>query len=191
MTIYEKLLTIQLALKVPKGQTNEYGKFKYRSCGDILETLKPLCKENKVLVFLSDTIVAIGERNYIETVLTLIDVETSEKIINTSFAREEETKKGMDGSQITGASSSYARKYALNGMFAIDDTADSDATNKGENKPQTQKPSPIKLETPICSQCLKEITSVVDTKGKPLSPNELSAKTGGLCMDCAKLSKGA
>lgn len=134
MGIYEKLLNIQTTLKAPKGQFNKFGNYKYRNCEDILESLKPLLFDNKVVVLLSDDIVAINDRIYIKATVILRDTESDEKIETTAFAREEETKKGMDGSQITGSASSYARKYALNAMFAIDDTKDSDTTNQGQNE---------------------------------------------------------
>ena len=136
MNVYEKLIAIQSELKAPKSQYNNFGKYAYRNCEDILESLKPLLKEHKSTIYISDEIVTVLERFYIKATVTFIDAETGEKIINTAYAREEEDKKGMDGSQVTGASSSYARKYALNGMFAIDDTKDSDFTNttvKGDN----------------------------------------------------------
>ena len=121
-----KLMNIQQDLKCNKGQYNSFGKYKYRSCEDILESVKPLLKANKCFLTLSDELVYIGERYYIKATATVTDIETGEQITNTAYAREEETKKGMDGSQITGTSSSYARKYALNGLFAIDDTKDAD-----------------------------------------------------------------
>ena len=136
MNVYEKLIAIQSELKAPKSQYNNFGKYAYRNCEDILEALKPLLKERKSTICISDEIVTVLERFYVKATVTFIDAETGEKIINTAYAREEESKKGMDGSQVTGASSSYARKYALNGMFAIDDTKDSDFTNtttKGDN----------------------------------------------------------
>ena len=136
MNVYEKLIAIQSELKAPKSQYNNFGKYAYRNCEDILESLKPLLKEHKSTIYISDEIVTVLERFYVKATVTFIDAETGEKIINTAYAREEEIKKGMDGSQVTGASSSYARKYALNGMFAIDDTKDSDFTNttvKGDN----------------------------------------------------------
>ena len=136
MNVYEKLIAIQSELKAPKSQYNNFGKYAYRNCEDILESLKPLLKEHKSTIYISDEIVTVLERFYVKATVTFIDAETGEKIINTAYAREEEDKKGMDGSQVTGASSSYARKYALNGMFAIDDTKDSDFTNttvKGDN----------------------------------------------------------
>ena len=146
--VYEKLLQIQSKLKVPKGQYNEFGKYKYRSCEDILEALKPLLAEVKAAVILNDEIVQVGERIYVKATASFIDIEDKQTITTTAYAREEETKKGMDGSQITGASSSYARKYALNGLFAIDDNKDSDATNnQGDStgKPNTSNKSNAEL----------------------------------------------
>lgn len=142
LSIYEKLYNIQKELKAPKGQYNSFGKYKYRSCEDIFEAIKPLLEKYKLILTTDDELVYIGERYYIKAIAKLIDVEQPYEefdeckaincITNTSYAREEEIKKGMDGSQITGASSSYARKYALNGLFLIDDTKDSDSTNVGE-----------------------------------------------------------
>lgn len=126
MSIYEKLLNIQSELKAPKGQYNSFGKYKYRSCEDILEAVKPICAKHKATLVVSDELKYIGERYYIEARATLIDIEDGSRVENTAYAREEETKKGMDGSQITGTASSYARKYALNGLFCIDDTKDAD-----------------------------------------------------------------
>lgn len=127
----EKLMKIQQELKAPKGQYNNFGNYSYRSCEDILEAVKPLLLREKLVLKLSDELVQIGERYYIKATAKLID-ENGE-IENIAYAREEESKKGMDGSQITGASSSYARKYALNGLFLIDDVKDSDSTNDGSS----------------------------------------------------------
>lgn len=132
--IYEKLTKVQQELKAPKGQYNSFGKYKYRSCEDILEAVKPLLEKNKLTLILTDTIVPASEnRFYVKATARLIDIEMADvegkepKIIeNTAFAREDAEKKGMDGSQITGTASSYARKYALNGLFLIDDTKDAD-----------------------------------------------------------------
>ena len=132
----EKLTKIQAELKAPKGQYNSFGKYKYRSCEDIKEAVKPLLKKYNVSLTLSDDLQVVGERYYIKVTAVLVCNETKESVSVTSFAREEETKKGMDGSQVTGASSSYARKYALNGLFLIDDTKDSDATNNGQSEPK-------------------------------------------------------
>ena len=140
MNIYEKLVSIQNELKAPKTQFNEFGKYSYRNCEDILEAVKPLCKKYKAVLVLKDEIQNIGERYYVTAIAELIDIEKPEdRIVAKAHAREEESKKGMDGSQITGASSSYARKYALGGLFNIDDNKDSDTTNKGEDKPQKEK----------------------------------------------------
>lgn len=125
----KELITIQSKLKAPKGQYNSFGKYKYRSCEDILEAIKPLLKETGCVLTITDDIVLVGERFYVKATVSLRN-SSGETITTSAFAREEETKKGMDGSQVTGASSSYARKYALNGMFCIDDTKDSDTTNK-------------------------------------------------------------
>ena len=138
MNVYEKLANVQSALKAPKGQYNAFGKYKYRSCEDIVESVKPLLKQNGLLLTLTDEIVNIGERFYVKATATIIDTAEGKTITVSAFAREEETKKGMDGSQVTGASSSYARKYALNGIFAIDDTKDSDSTNTGDEPPKEQ-----------------------------------------------------
>ena len=129
MTIYEKLSKVQSTLKAPKNQYNAFGKYKYRNCEDILEAVKPLLAEVKAVVVIGDKLELIGSRFYVKATARFIDCETDNEITNTAYAREEDTKKGMDGSQITGASSSYARKYALNGLFCIDDTKDSDTTN--------------------------------------------------------------
>ena len=131
MNIYEKLSNIQNELKCNKNQFNKFGGYKYRSCEDILEAVKPLCKKYKTVLVLSDTLANIGERYYIQATARLTDIEANKEsedtcISNTAYAREEENKKGMDGSQITGTASSYARKYALNGLFNIDDTKDAD-----------------------------------------------------------------
>lgn len=135
MNLKEKLLKIQTELKAPKGQFNSFGGYKYRSCEDILEAVKPLLAENKVMLTITDTVDNIGERFYIKAAAVLTDTESDESIINTAYARECEEKKGQDCSQITGTASSYARKYALNGLFLIDDTKDADTD---ENAKQTR-----------------------------------------------------
>lgn len=130
----KELLQIQSELKAPKGQFNAYGKYKYRSCEDILEAVKPILKKCNCTLLLSDSLVYVGDRYYIKATATLVNAE-GKSVSTESYAREEETKKGMDASQITGASSSYARKYALNGLLCIDDNKDSDTTNTGDNAP--------------------------------------------------------
>lgn len=127
MNIREKLSAIQVELKAPKNQYNSFGKYSYRSCEDILEAVKPLCAKYKAVLTITDRVEYIGNRFYIKAIATLHDTESIEEAIeNVAFAREEEMKKGMDGSQVTGTASSYARKYALNGLFCIDDTKDAD-----------------------------------------------------------------
>ena len=126
MGIYKKLLEVQKELKAPKNQMNKFGGYKYRSCEDILEAVKPVLVKNKLSLQISDELEHIGERYYIKATATLLDIEDDSTMSNTAYAREEEVKKGMDGSQITGTASSYARKYALNGLFLIDDTKDAD-----------------------------------------------------------------
>ena len=151
MNVYEKLMTVQTKLRAPKGQYNSFGKYSYRSCEDILEALKPLLAEVGAIINITDEIKVIGDnfetmevedkktgeksvrlvgrRFYIEATAMFIDVETGDSIVARALAREDEAKKGMDLAQVTGSVSSYARKYALNGLFAIDDNKDSDATN--------------------------------------------------------------
>lgn len=143
MNIYEKLLNIQNELKAPKGQHNKFGNYDYRSCEDILEAVKPLLKEQKLLLKIDDEVVTVGERYYVRATATLIDFSIEGGIVqieNTAYAREADNKTGMDASQVTGATSSYARKYALNGLFCIDDTkdADTDAYKKQQDKTVTQ-----------------------------------------------------
>lgn len=134
--IFEKLLAVQTELKAPKSQYNSFGKYKYRNCEDILESLKPILSKNKATVVISDEIVNIADRFYVKAIAKLIDTESGEYVEVSAFAREEENKKGMDSSQVTGSTSSYARKYALNGLFAIDDTKDSDYAPEQEKKPK-------------------------------------------------------
>ena len=126
----KELITIQSELKAPKSQFNKFGGYKYRKAEDILEAVKPILAKQKCTLVLTDEIVMVGNRIYVKSTATLKN-SSGETETSVGYAREEETKKGMDGSQITGASSSYARKYALNGLFAIDDNADSDTTNVG------------------------------------------------------------
>jgi hypothetical protein len=130
MSLQEKLLSIQKELKAPKSQYNSFGKYRYRSCEDILEAVKPLLFKEEVVLTIADDLIAADGRFYVKASATL--AYKDERICTSAFAREDEVKKGMDGSQITGAASSYARKYALNGLFCIDDTKDADATNTGE-----------------------------------------------------------
>lgn len=124
----KELAIIQSKLKAPKGQFNNFGKYKYRSCEDILEAVKPILQDVCCTLTLTDDVVPVGDRIYIKATATIKNGD-GESETTTAFAREEDSKKGMDGSQVTGAASSYARKYALNGLFCIDDNKDSDSTN--------------------------------------------------------------
>lgn len=134
----KKLIEIQSELKAPKNQRNTFGGYMYRSAEDILEALKPLLLKHECTMTISDTIVEVGGRVYVKATATFLDGDNKAEV--SAFAREEETKKGMDAAQITGSASSYARKYALNGLFLIDDTKDPDATNDhGKGNPQEEK----------------------------------------------------
>lgn len=214
MNIVEKLMNIQQKLNAPKDQFNSFGKYSYRSAEGILQAVKPLLEENKVCLTLSDTMCEIGGRVYVKATATLKDAESTEDIFVDAFAREEESKKGMDASQVTGASSSYARKYALNGLFAIDDNKDSDATNTGEKPPKFEsKPQDAEIpaqpqknqqsagkqpkEAPdgyyYCESCGGIITEF-SSKGKTISQKEFAANTLNrygkqLCKDCATKAK--
>ena len=134
----KELIAIQSELKAPKSQFNKFGGYKYRKAEDILEAVKPLLAKQKCTLIITDDVVLIGNRIYVKATATIKN-EKGECETTNGWAREEETKKGMDGSQITGASSSYARKYALNGLFAIDDNADSDTTNDGQHQEAQQQ----------------------------------------------------
>lgn len=168
----KRLFKIQQELKAPKDQYNSYGEYKYRSAEGILEAVKPLCKETGTVLTITDDMVQLGDRYYVVATATLYDAETNKEIHHcTAMAREQEIKKGMDSAQITGSASSYARKYALNGLFAINDVLDPDATNKHdkeETKEETQKP--------ICPVC-----------GKPTTEGAL--KSWKMCGECYRQSK--
>ena len=138
----KELISIQSELKAPKTQFNKFGGYKYRKAEDILEAVKPLLAKQKCTLIITDDIVLVGNRIYVKATATIKN-EKGECETSTGWAREEETKKGMDGSQITGASSSYARKYALNGLFAIDDNADSDATNDVQHQATQQQAAQV------------------------------------------------
>jgi len=136
MNIHQKLQGIQSSLKAPKGQTNKFGGYRYRSAEDILTSVKPLLAEWACTLVITDEMVEVGGRVYVKStaVIASTDDSSDSSIHVNAYAREAETKKGMDDAQITGSASSYARKYALNGLFAIDDTKDPDATNDHGSK---------------------------------------------------------
>ena len=158
--VLKKLLEIQVELKAPKNQYNSFGNYSYRSCEDILEAVKPLCKKHGCVLTLSDIVKQIGDRYYIEATAMLFDAESAEMISATASAREPQTKKGSDESQITGAASSYARKYALNGLFDIDDTKDADA----EDKPTAPKPIAPKPAAPTTKPMNNTVKFISDSQ---------------------------
>ena len=177
MNVYEKLANVQSALKAPKGQYNAFGKYKYRSCEDIVESVKPLLKQNGLLLTLTDELLCVVDRFYVKATATIIDTADGNSISVCAYAREEESKKGMDGSQVTGASSSYARKYALNGIFAIDDNKDSDSTNTGDGQEQPKAPQQNKKQQSPREQLiarLKELNINVTAYAKA---NNVTANT--------------
>lgn len=168
MSVYEKLSKVQSELKAPKGQYNSFGKYKYRSCEDILEAVKPLNAKHGVVLTVGDEVVEISNRFYVKATATFVDIESGEKIINTALAREDDSKKGMDGSQITGTASSYARKYCLNGLLCIDDTKDADTDEyraQQERKPQENKPQGSKPQEHQYVKVVNGITSVLNSNG--------------------------
>lgn len=172
--IYSKLLKCQLNLKSPKSQFNRFGNFAYRSCEDILEAAKPVMNEYGATVLLSDEIELIGERYYVKATATFVDVETGESISVTACAREEMDKKGMDASQITGSASSYARKYALNGLFDIDDSKDADPGDNGKQADKVTKAQALEITNALKAKFgaeakakLKEITGYKTTTEIP------------------------
>ena len=146
MEFLEKLQHIQEQLKAPKNLYNSFGKYKYRNAEGICEAVKPLLAELKMVLTLSDEIVQVGERYYIKATVTILDVDSEKNMIISAFARESLDKKGMDECQVTGTASSYARKYALNGLFLLDDTKDADSDEYHEEakaKKSTPAPAPI------------------------------------------------
>lgn len=146
-TISEKLLDIQMQLKAPKNNINKFGGYSYRSCEDILEAVKFLLKETGTILILTDDVVMIGNRYYIKATAILRDTKTNEEIKNVAYARESENKKGMDDSQVTGTASSYARKYALNGLFCIDDVKDADANEYTETTQAKNTNKKVEIKT--------------------------------------------
>lgn len=185
----------QAELKAPKNQYNSFGKYNYRSCEDILEAAKPICRKHSLVLLLTDKPVCIGERYYIEATARLYDTESDLFLEATASAREADTKKGMDDSQVTGTASSYARKYALNGLFNIDDTkdADTDAYKKQTTTNTTAAPEYK------CADCGKPFEAFRDpTSGKTFTPAEVfqmakkrNADGVARCADCRKKKGGA
>ena len=185
----------QAELKAPKNQYNSFGKYNYRSCEDILEAAKPINKKHGLVLLLTDKPVFIGQRYYIEATARLYDIESEQFIEATASAREADTKKGMDDSQVTGTASSYARKYALNGLYNIDDTKDADTD---AYKKQTTNNSVAAPEYK-CGDCGKPFEAFRDhTSGKTFTPAEVfqmakkrNADGVARCADCRKKKGGS
>lgn len=189
-----KLSKIQGELKAPKSQRNSFGKYNYRSCEDILEAVKPLLAKYGACLVLEDEPVQSGEYHYIKATATIYDSESGDKISNTAYAREPKQQSGMSDSQLTGTASSYARKYALNGLFCIDDTKDADTdeyqkqTVRGASKP-VQEPAQQE-EIPPCACCGKPLRPAQynNRTRTPLEIKRITEKKFGrvLCWDCAQ-----
>jgi len=178
--LLKSLKKLQINLKVPKEQRNNFGKYNYRSCEDILEEVKKvLDKENDCTLFLQDELVMLGGRFYVKAIATYTNGK--ENISVSAYAREEEEKKGMDGSQITGSASSYARKYALNGLLLIDDTKDADFTNTGQKTQpnilqKTQEKTKIQLNEKQWIKTIEAIMSGEKTIEQVIAACELTEK---------------
>lgn len=183
--IYKKLLQVQGDLKAPKGQRNTFGNYNYRSCEDIVEAVKPLLKREGLILNLSDEVVQVGDRYYVKATARVIDIETGEKVETTALAREDENKKGMDLAQITGSVSSYARKYALNGMFAIDDTKDSDATNTHGK----EIPSSNQSKSTLSDKQVARLIAIAKSAGQSLDVIKKVAKKDYNANELNELSK--
>lgn len=185
MSVYTKLAQIQQELKVTKDKENDFAHFRYRTCSDILIAVKPLLSNAKATLFITDDLEIGNDRNYIKATVTFVDIETSETIKTTALAREAVSKTKMDDAQITGASSSYARKYALCGLFCIDDST---------NDPDSQPPPPQPMQQQSrCQQCGNGIIDVIENGKKYLAKqtiaNSLKKYNAQLCFNCMKTLK--
>ena len=162
LSIYDKLAIIQKEISVPKNNVNEYGKYNYRSCEDILAAAKPLLEKTGTVLTLDDEIVLVNERYYIKATATLLSVDDGklDTITNCAYAREEEVKKGMDASQITGSCSSYARKYALAGLFLLNGEKDADAR---DNREPEERPTEDNMAKKITGTQLKTLKTKCET----------------------------
>lgn len=185
MKIYKQLRELQAELKAPKNQRNKFGNYNYRSAEDILEALKPLAVNHGLTFMVTDSLECVGERYYVRAEVDVYNDE-GESLQSVAYAREEENKKGMDGSQVTGAASSYARKYALNGLLLIDDTKDADATNTHDSKPETTSDSKqaVNAEENIMDKAVAYIKSQTD---KQKAYDAIEAKYGDQLTDKQKV----
>lgn len=192
--IYGKLMMIQQELKAPKGQYNSFAKYNYRSCEDILEAVKPLCIKNNATLLLNDVVQEVSGRFYVVATATLVDTESGDSVSANAYAREPQDKKGMDDSQITGMASSYARKYALNGLFCIDDTkdADTDEVKRQEDAPKKrEKKQENNQEAPVLCECCGLPIKAVKCGDRVYPTNEIvenAVKKYGkqLCWGCMR-----
>ena len=166
MAVHEKLKEIQTMLKAPKNLYNSYGGFSYRSAEGIYEAVKPLLNQLNMTLIINDSVQNVGTKNYIKATAYLTDCETGEQLFSCALAREAETKKGMDDSQITGTASSYARKYALNGLFLLDDTKDEDSDEcrkykENKNKAESAEPTQPAAFKPATAQQIHKINEYI------------------------------
>lgn len=204
----KKLRRVQTELRVPKGQWNDYGGYKFRSCEDILEAVKPLLAEQELTLIISDHIHFIEGRFYLVATATVIDPNTGAAISANGFAREAVSKKGMDDSQVTGSASSYARKYALNGLFAIDDTKDADSNEQrkeqagrataqakngaDEQRKESESRAPKKTDEAIkCADCGKAITNHGKMSAQAIADGTVKTYGRALCYGCAEKAAAA
>ena len=189
MNINKQLRELQAELKAPKGQRNSFGKYNYRSAEDILEALKPLAVKHGLTFVLSDSIIGVGDRVYVQVTASVVNDE-GQLVESTAYAREEENKKGMDGSQVTGAASSYARKYALNGLLLIDDTKDADATNTHGNNSQPAPQASVKSRESVGKEdeniMDKAVAYIKSQTNKSAAYNAIVAKYGEQLSDKQK-----
>lgn len=193
--VLKKLFDIQQELKVPKNQRNTFGNYNFRNCEDIMEASKPICAKHNCLLTCTDELIQIGERYYVKAIATLFDIDSEESINTSACAREEEVKKGMDASQITGASSSYARKYALNGLLQLDDNKDAD-TNEYKKQQEDKQIKMITdeqiklLHTLLTKLNNEEVKQKLYEKFKIKSSKELSKKNATIMIDFLKKKVG-
>ncbi len=196
LSLSEKLNRIQVELKAPKDKLNKFGGYNYRSAEGILEALKPLLKTYGVYVTLSDEIVEVGGRVYVKATACLSDTKSADGFnevkVATAYAREAETKKGMDEAQVTGATSSYARKYALNGLFLLDDTKDADTDEyalQTKTEPKKTAPTPKASVALICERCGKPISSAGKFPASKVAESTKAQFGKQMCFECGKATK--
>lgn len=194
LSLSEKLNRIQVELKAPKDKLNKFGGYNYRSAESILEALKPLLKTYGVYVTLSDEIVEVGGRVYVKATACLADYADgfNEVKVATAYAREAESKKGMDEAQITGATSSYAHKYALNGLFLLDDTKDADTDEyalQTKTEPKKTAPTPKASVALICERCGKPISSAGKFPASKVAESTKAQFGKQMCFECGKATK--